>query len=382
MNPNEPDQLESRLEALTQPTAEPAMLWRAALEEHRATRSRMSIVKRAAPWAVLAAAILLMVPILMPVRGSARKMPAGMSGLAKQQFEERSAAGTLARSPEESKADRLSPRRDELAYEQFGARQAPASVGAFDRAAEREADSPRLIARKADMSLKVADVREAFLKAGQIISPARGEFVEDSKIAGEGPTATADLTLRVAADRLPEAMNHLRALGAVANENTSGDDVTNQAVDLDARLRNEQRVEKELLELFDTRKEAPLADVLKLQESLTTVRGSVERLDAQRTNLQRLVDLATILVILRPQDAPPPAPAPDKGFLGHLDEQATTAWRSGTYRLAHSLACLIEVGVGHLMTWVMLVVAAAIGIGVVRRFARWSLLEPAPRLNG
>lgn len=223
-------------------------------------------------------------------------------------------------------------------------------------------------------------MREAFLKAQHATNPALGEFVEDSKITGEGPAAAADLTLRIASTRLAAALDELRALGVVVSEISSGDDVTNQAVDLDARLRNERRVEEEILQLLDTRKDAPLPDVLKLRDSLTTIRGSIERMDAQRATLTRMVDLSTIIIFLRP-DAAAPAVPPSKGFVSDLTEQTSIALAQGSRRLAGSLAWTIERAVGGALTWATLALLTILGIGITRRLIRFAAFEPAPRLH-
>lgn len=373
MHLNKPDTLESRLAALTEPTDQPVTLWRAALDQHRAPPAKRLTLRRVAPWAGLAAAILIATPLILSSLTSPRVARIPSASAPPNQ----AATGQLSDDPEldsvfadsRSASNFINP---------------PASVSVRRRASPLEesaraaAPENRLIARKADISLHVPDVREAFLKAGALINPALGEFVTDSKIAGEGPAAAADLTLRVTADRLPAVLNDLRTLGVVTNEQSAGDDVTDQTIDLDARLRNERRVEQELIELLDSRQEAPLPDVLQLRESLTKVRVAIERLDAQRANLQRLVDLARILVIIRPRDATPHTP-PDKGFLGDLREHGAIAWRDGSRHLARSLSTILERAVAHFPAWITLVIIGAVALRLGRRLARWSMLEPAPR---
>ena len=73
-------------------------------------------------------------------------------------------------------------------------------------------------------------------------------------------------------------------------------------VDLDARLRNERRVEQELLELLDSRDESPLEEILKLRGEIAKVRTQIERYTAQQDRLSRLVSLATVLIIIRPEN--------------------------------------------------------------------------------
>jgi hypothetical protein len=108
----------------------------------------------------------------------------------------------------------------------------------------------RHVIQKATIELRTDDVRSAFLKTQHLISVASGEYVENSSLSGSGRDAYASLTLRIAVDRLSDVLNELRQLGEVTSEQLVGEDVTAQVVDLEARLRNEQRVETELLELL------------------------------------------------------------------------------------------------------------------------------------
>ena len=184
----------------------------------------------------------------------------------------------------------------------------PSSGGSGDgrRNATDLPTGDRHVVRKATIELTTNDVRAAFLKAAMLVSAVGGEFVQDSGLIGSGETAKANLTLRVAAERLPEVLNELRELGKVRAERTVGEDVTTQVVDLEARLRNEKRVEDELLDLMERRDDAPLKEILDLRDKLAQVRQAIERMTAQRERLGRLVSLATVLVLIRAEDAPPP----------------------------------------------------------------------------
>jgi hypothetical protein len=206
------------------------------------------------------------------------------------------------------------------------------------------------------MELESPDVPAAFAKAAHAVSEARAEYVQDSSLTGEGKNARATLTLRIAADRLGAAMNDLRALGTVKTENTTGEDVTSQAVDLDARLRNEQRVEAELLALLEKRSDAPLKEILELRQSLSSVRESIERLSGQRQHLGRLVSLATVLVIIRAPDQhdQPPAPA---GLWTYFSKNIEASWTTGLAYLADTVAALLRVLVGGIIWWTLAALA-------------------------
>ncbi len=213
----------------------------------------------------------------------------------------------------------------------------------------------RQVIRKATIELLTNDVRATFLKATQLPSEARSEYLEASSLTGAGDEMQASLTLRVAADRLSEVLNQLRQLGEVRSEDSRGEDVTSQVVDLDARLRNERRIETELLELLDKRDDAPLREVLELRNHINRVRQSIEQLTAQQQRLGRLVSLATILVIIRAEDAPEPEPEPALGK--YFSENIGTSWTSGLRFLSDTIANLLRVLVGGVIWWVLLTVA-------------------------
>ncbi len=213
----------------------------------------------------------------------------------------------------------------------------------------------RQVIRKATIELLTDDVRATFLKATQLLSEARSEYLEASSLTGAGDEMQASLTLRVTADRLSEVLNQLRQLGEVRSEDSRGEDVTSQVVDLDARLRNERRIETELLELLDKRDDAPLREILELRNHINRVRQSIERLTAQQHRLSRLVSLASILVIIRAEDAPEPEPEPALGK--YFSDRVGTSWTSGLRFLSDTIANLLRVLVGGVIWWVLLTVA-------------------------
>ncbi len=232
----------------------------------------------------------------------------------------------------------------------------------------KSADQPaasaaqRYVVQKANMDLQTDDVRAAFAKAAHLVSEAGGEFVENSSLTGEDKTAQGNMTLRVAAARVGEVMNKLRELGTVKSENTSGEDVTTQVVDVEARIRNEQRVEKELLDLLEKRHDAPLKDILELRSSLSSVRESIERLVGQRDRLGRLVSLASILVVIRAEPLiEKPAPASTIG--DYFAKAVDRAWRGGLQSLSDTVAWIVAVAIGGVMWWIAL--AAAV-VAIVR----------------
>jgi hypothetical protein len=108
---------------------------------------------------------------------------------------------------------------------------------------------------------------------------------------GSGRTLTA--TLRVPADQLDATLAELKTLGRVESESQSGQDVTAQYVDLQARLANARNTEQRLTDLLRNRT-GKLSDVLEVEQEVDRVRGEIEQMEAERKNMSNQVTFATL----------------------------------------------------------------------------------------
>ncbi len=384
MTEKEDPQLAENLAELTRWGGEPSQLWRKALHS-TATRPQRSFLRRfvstpvpaiAAAGVIVVGAVATLVLISMP-----DKQIDSMNLLS---FREMSPAARRpvtedVRRPPGPPASGQELREFELARAQNSIQSAIAldefpvasSVNATRRTAVEDLPADRHVVRKATIELTSDDVRTAFLKAAQVISEARSEFVESSLLSGSGDQARAHLTLRVASDRLSAVLEQLRGLGSVKSEESHGEDVTTQVVDLQARLRNEQRIEAELLKLLESRSDASLKDILELRRRINDVRLSIEHLVAKRMRLGRLVDLATLLVIITPEGTPAQEPHADLGQ--YISQKLSNSWFGGLRILANTVAGGLRILVGGLPWWLLL---GAIVVGV-RHYRRQLLHEQA-----
>lgn len=233
----------------------------------------------------------------------------------------------------------------------------------------------RFVVRRATLELETKDIHAVFAKAMHVVQPAMGEYVEASSIAGEGQETRAELTLRVTSDRLSAVLNELRGFAVVASEQAGGQDITDQVVDIDARLRNEQRIEQELLTLLTSKKDASLEDILRVQQELSRVREQIERMQAQRDSLSRLTSLATVLVIVR-HEGGPTQPAPN-GF----GDAIRRAWSRGVDDLGGLVGAAVRLAVGGLPFWIVLGGGALVGWRVWKRRRNSLAYEPAPSIS-
>jgi len=150
-----------------------------------------------------------------------------------------------------------------------------------------------MIVRTAGVTLTTRDFDQARAGLDDILRRHRG-YVGELNIntpTGVGRTLTA--ILRVPADQLDATLVEVRKLGRVEAESQSGQEITAQYVNLEARLSNGRNTERRLIDLLQQRT-GKLADVLAVETELSRVRGEIESMESQRKSLAKQVDFATL----------------------------------------------------------------------------------------
>ncbi|MCS6782110.1 MAG: DUF4349 domain-containing protein [Gloeomargarita sp. SKYBB_i_bin120] len=179
---------------------------------------------------------------------------------------------------------------------------------------------PTQLVKTASLSLQVADATAASQRAITWVRQAGGELLnlEDSGMVGD--VRRLSLELQVPAPQLETMLERLTTLGTLESRQVTAEDVSDQLVDLNARLRNLRRTEAMLLKIME--RSGSVGDVLKVAQEVARVREQIEQLDAQRVNLQNRVRYARIQVQL----AATQVKAPSLGDrLGETWGQATSA---------------------------------------------------------
>ncbi len=152
----------------------------------------------------------------------------------------------------------------------------------------------RIIVRTVDASLVVVDIPAAIAAIGAVADSLGGWVVN----ANRSSENFAFVSFRVPADQLDAALARVRDLAdEVESENISSRDVTDQYVDLTARLRNQQATEAALLGLLD--RTETVQEALDVHRELSKVRDGVERLQGQITLIEETSAFSLVNVSLR-----------------------------------------------------------------------------------
>jgi hypothetical protein len=154
----------------------------------------------------------------------------------------------------------------------------------------------RKIIRTGYITLEIEDIAGTMDKVAQAADELGGYVVSSYKREVESKNY-GSVTIRVPADRFGEAFDRLRQLAVkVPSESTEARDVTEEYVDLQARLHNLEATEAQYLVLME--KAETVEEMLKVQQALSDVRGQIEQIEGRIKYLERVSDMALIEVSL------------------------------------------------------------------------------------
>lgn len=161
----------------------------------------------------------------------------------------------------------------------------------------------RRIIRNAELTIELDDPRKGLQKIASIAEK-NGGFIISSESkenrANEQTllSTTITITARVPAAQFGDAVEAIRHLdGKIMVEKISGMDVTEDYIDLEARIRTKRALEMQFLEIM--RQARKISDALEVQSQLADVRTEIESLEGRRRFLENKSALSTISVTLQ-----------------------------------------------------------------------------------
>lgn len=184
---------------------------------------------------------------------------------------------------------------------------------------------PQLI-KTATLDLDVETVEDTIEELTQILRQQQGDILDLNyeQSDAENMSQFASLQVRVPQANLDATLKKFGALGTIARQNITAEDVSDQLVDLDARLRNLRKAEESILKILD--RAGSMNDVLTVSRELRTIRQEIEQIAAQQKNLQNRVAYSTINVQLE-------AIAPLVSTRDPLGNQFNETWQVATRSL-------------------------------------------------
>lgn len=181
----------------------------------------------------------------------------------------------------------------------------------------------RYLIRDATLSMEVRDVRQASRQLVSAVEAASG-YLSDAHESVDGlGRRSMSIKARVPFTRFDRSLRQIEALGKVLDRQITAEDVTEEFVDSQAKLRNLKRTELRLLEHLN--RTARLADIVLVEKELNRVRGEIERLEGRLRFLEHRIAFSTITITLNEAPRPESVTPVETFSSGQVASDATRA---------------------------------------------------------
>lgn len=219
-------------------------------------------------------------------------------------------------------------------------------------------DPTRAVILTASIAMKASDPWATADQAQAVATGLGGDVIGMTESGAKGDRV-ANLTLRVPSERFTDALRQLRALDAdVTSSTVDGKDVTDQFVDLKARLGAKQAEEQRYNALLA--RTSTIDEILKIDAALSNVRVQIEQLQGQVNLMSTRTQFSTITLSITPAIAAVGTPS------SAWDPAKTVAQALAT--LAAVLRGAADVGIWLLVFgWIPLLGLAVLLIATRRR---------------
>lgn len=209
------------------------------------------------------------------------------------------------------------------------------------------------VIKTARLDIEVAaDSLQEAIDDAMAIANRTGGFVLSTRLENER-SGTGEIVLRVPAENFATALSQLDDLGRVSSRTVSGEDVSEEFVDLDARLRNLEAQEAALLRLMDRARS--VADTIRVQRELTPVQLEIERIRGRLRFLEDQTSFSTITMSMT-----------ESGVKVAQDSTLEKAWkRAGEMFLSVVYAIVVSLGV-VVPVGVLALIGLVIGVKILR----------------
>jgi hypothetical protein len=227
----------------------------------------------------------------------------------------------------------------------------------------------RKIIYEADVTVVVKDFAKIEKGVPELVKSHGGYLSEVEIDRAQGRYLTGRWVARIPVDRYNDFLDSLSSLGITERFNQTAQDVTEEYVDLEARIANKRRLEERILELLD-KSEGAIKDIIEVERELARIRGEMEQMEGRKRYLENRTALTTVTIqgIERQDYVPPQAPT--------FSERIGLVWKSSLFALRRFGEGLTLCGVALAPWLVVLAIVIAPLAWLVRRRRRRRAAPP------
>ncbi|USK74646.1 DUF4349 domain-containing protein [Peribacillus frigoritolerans] len=233
-----------------------------------------------------------------------------------------------------------------------------------EEAAEKEGmTDERKVIHQAQLELKVKNLEKAQMKIENKAAEYGGYVVESNVYREDEELVEGTITVRVPEAHFQDFLTDSEGEASeVVGRNVTGQDVTEQYVDLKARLKSKRAVEERLLAFMKDAEKTE--DLLKISSDLAVVQEEIEQLTGQMKYLENQTSYSTVTITL----------SQDRIVVPGIDNKELNTWERTKKQLATSANLLLKAGsgiivfiIGNLPILIILGGAGAVVHWVIKR---------------
>lgn len=159
------------------------------------------------------------------------------------------------------------------------------------------AETDKKIIKNGNLSLKASKVENAAKDVAQIAKNNGGDVFSSNFYQNANNIKSGTITLKIPNNNFEKTFEEIKKVASlVVRESTNSQDVTEQYIDLESRLKNKQAEEQSYVQILN--RASTVDEVLKITRQLSVVRGEIESLQGQKKYLDSQIDMSMITVTL------------------------------------------------------------------------------------
>ncbi|WP_078869462.1 DUF4349 domain-containing protein [Streptomyces sp. NRRL B-1347] len=166
--------------------------------------------------------------------------------------------------------------------------------------ADKPGESPRIggphIIRTASLTVRVRDVPKALDRARTAATEADGLVGDETTDRDGRGRERSRVVLRVPQERYAQVLSDLEGTGRLVSRTAKAEDVTQEVVDVESRIKTQRASVARVRELMD--KATKISDIVSLEGELSTRQADLEALLARQASLKDRTALATVTLTL------------------------------------------------------------------------------------
>jgi hypothetical protein len=167
----------------------------------------------------------------------------------------------------------------------------------------------RKIIRNGSVRFEVENTDRAVEALKALVASFGGYLASEQRDEDARTGRQAFVTCRIPSQKLDEMLGRLEEIGKQEAVNLASEDVSEQYLDLEVRLRTQQQLEERLRGLLD-RPSNRLSDLLEIEKEVARVRGEIDSMQGRKRYWDNQVAFSTLTVQVH---EPRPVVASDKG---------------------------------------------------------------------